>query len=280
MDIENILNKAKKKLKNFDIVSSQIDSEILLADTINKDRKYLILNLKSQIKGNYIKKFNNLIKRRSKGEPVAYLTKKKEFWKETFYVNNNVLIPRPDTEIIVDTVLKLFPKNSKLQMLDIGTGSGCILLSILKERPNFYGIGIDISKGSINVCKYNTQLFNLSNRVKFFNSDVDNFILGKYDLITSNPAYIDLQSIKYLKRDVVNFEPKLALNGGLDGFSQIRKVIDKAAILIKKNGKLILEIGFNQKNKVGEMLKEKKFYVNQVLKDYGNNYRCVISTKI
>ncbi len=280
MDIENILNKAKKKLKNFDIASSQIDSEILLADAINKDRKYLILNLKSQIKGNYIKKFNNLIKRRSKGEPVAYLTKKKEFWKETFYVNNNVLIPRPDTEIIVDTVLKLFPKNSKLQMLDIGTGSGCILLSILKERPNFYGIGIDISKGSINVCKYNTQLFNLSNRVKFFNSDVDNFILGKYDLITSNPAYIDLQSIKYLKRDVVNFEPKLALNGGLDGFSQIRKVIDKAAILIKKNGKLILEIGFNQKNKVGEMLKEKKFYVNQVLKDYGNNYRCVISTKI
>jgi len=207
------------------------------------------------------------------------LIKKKEFWNETFYINEKVLIPRPDTEIIVESVLGMFPKNSKLQMLDIGTGSGCIVLSILKERPNFYGTGIDISKNSIDVCKYNTQLFNLSNRVKFYNSDVDNFILGKYDLITSNPAYIDLLSLKYLEKDVINFEPKLALNGGLDGFSQIRKVVNKAAVLIKKNGKFILEIGFNQKDKVKKILKEKKFYINKTLKDYGNNYRCIISTK-
>ncbi len=279
MNIKNTLNKASKKLKKNNIKTFQIDSEILLANTINKDRKYIILNLNDQIKKFYLKKFNDLIDRRSKGEPVAYLIKKKEFWNETFYINEKVLIPRPDTEIIVESVLGMFPKNSKLQMLDIGTGSGCIVLSILKERPNFYGTGIDISKNSIDVCKYNTQLFNLSNRVKFYNSDVDNFILGKYDLITSNPAYIDLLSLKYLEKDVINFEPKLALNGGLDGFSQIRKVVNKAAVLIKKNGKFILEIGFNQKDKVKKILKEKKFYINKTLKDYGNNYRCIISTK-
>ena len=279
MNIRNTLNEASKKLKKNNIKTFKIDSEILLANTINKDRKYIILNLNDQIKKFYLKKFNDLIDRRSKGEPVAYLIKKKEFWNETFYINEKVLIPRPDTEIIVESVLGMFPKNSKLQMLDIGTGSGCIVLSILKERPNFYGTGIDISKNSIDVCKYNTQLFNLSNRVKFYNSDVDNFILGKYDLITSNPAYIDLLSLKYLEKDVINFEPKLALNGGLDGFSQIRKVVNKAAVLIKKNGKFILEIGFNQKDKVKKILKEKKFYINKILKDYGNNYRCIISTK-
>ena len=279
MNIRNTLNKASKKLKKNNIKTFQIDSEILLANTINKDRKYIILNLNDEIKKFYLKKFNDLIDRRSKGEPVAYLIKKKEFWNETFYINEKVLIPRPDTEIIVESVLGMFPKNSKLQMLDIGTGSGCIVLSILKERPNFYGTGIDISKNSIDVCKYNTQLFNLSNRVKFYNSDVDNFILGKYDLITSNPAYIDLLSLKYLEKDVINFEPKLALNGGLDGFSQIRKVVNKAASLIKKNGKFVLEIGFNQKDKVKKILKEKKFYINKILKDYGNNYRCIISTK-
>ena len=279
MNLRTILNKASKKLKKNNIKTFQIDSEILLANTINKDRKYIILNFNDQIKKLYLKKFNELIDRRSKGEPVAYLIKKKEFWNETFYINEKVLIPRPDTEIIVESVLSIFPKNSKLQMLDIGTGSGCIILSILKERPNFYGTGIDISKNSIDVCKYNTQLFNLSNRVKFYNSDVDNFIIGKYDLITSNPAYIDLLSLKYLEKDVINFEPKLALNGGLDGFSQIRKVVNKAAVLIKKNGKFILEIGFNQKDKVKKILKEKKFYINKILRDYGNNYRCVISTK-
>ena len=279
MNIRTILNKASKKLKKNNIKTFQIDSEILLANTINKDRKYIILNLNDRIKNFYLKKYNDLIDRRSKGEPVAYLIKKKEFWNETFYINEKVLIPRPDTEIVVESVLSMFPKNSKLQMLDIGTGSGCIVLSILKERPNFYGTGIDISKNSIDVCKYNTQLFNLSNRVKFYNSDVDNFILGKYDLITSNPAYINLLSLKYLEKDVVNFEPKLALNGGLDGFSQIRKVVNKAASLIKKNGKFVLEIGFNQKDKVKKILKEKKFYINKILRDYGNNYRCIISTK-
>jgi release factor glutamine methyltransferase len=118
------------------------------------------------------------------------------------------------------------------------------------------------------------------NKVKFFHSSVDNFKIGKYDLVVSNPPYIELLNLKYLEKDVVNFEPKLALSGGLDGFSKIRKVINKARTLIKKNGKFILEIGFNQKNKVKKILKEEGFYVNKSIKDYGNNDRCIVSTKI
>ena len=180
----------------------------------------------------------------------------------------------------IEKLTKIYSKNSQLQVLDIGTGSGCILLSILKERPNFYGTGIDISKKSINVSKFNAKQLNLKNRVKFFHSSVDNFKIGKYDIIVSNPPYIEFLSLKYLEKDIVNFEPKLALNGGFDGFSKIRRVIKKASNLIKKNGKFVLEIGFNQKNKVKTILKKEGFYVNITIKDYGNNDRCIISTKI
>jgi len=280
MNIENTLNTAIKTLTQFNIQNANLDSEILLAKIIGKDRNYIILNSKEHLSQKYLFRFNNLIERRKKGEPVAYLTRKKEFWKNNFYIDQNILVPRPDTELIVEEVLKFSKKKFKLQILDIGTGSGCILLSLLKERPSFYGTGIDISKKSINISKYNAKMLQLTNKVKFYQSDVDNFKIGKYDLIVSNPPYIEALNLKYLENDVVNFEPKLALNGGIDGFSKIRKVIDKATVLIKKNGKLVLEIGFNQKNKVQEMLRKKGFYINKTLKDYGKKDRCIISTKI
>ena len=247
---------------------------------IKRDKKHIILNPKEILNSGQLEKFKSLIERRKKGEPIAYLINKKEFWKDEFFVNKDVLIPRPDSELIIEQVLKIYSKNVQLQVLDIGTGSGCILLSILKERSNFYGTGIDISKKSINVSKFNAKQLNLTNRVKFFHSSVDNFINGKYDMIVSNPPYIEQLSLKYLEKNVVNFEPKLALSGGFDGFSNIRKVINKASILIKRNGKFILEIGFNQKNKVIKILKEEGFYANKAIKDYGNNDRCIISTKI
>jgi release factor glutamine methyltransferase len=280
MNIQNIINKGKNILKNNNIANPYLDSEILLSESINKGKKHIMLNPKEILNNEHLDCFNSLIERRKKGEPIAYLINKKEFWKSEFYVNKNVLIPRPDTEIIVEQVLKIYSKNSQLQVLDIGTGSGCILLSILKERANFYGIGIDISKKSIDVSKLNAKKLKLNNRVKFYNSDVDNFKIGKYDIVVSNPPYIELFSLKYLEKDVANYEPKLALSGGFDGFSEIKKVVSKASKLIKKNGKFILEFGFNQKNKVKEILNKEGFYVNKALKDYGNNYRCIISTKI
>ena len=280
MNIENILNKGINILQKNKIANPQLDSEILLSDSIKRDKKHIILNPKEILNSEQLEKFNSLIERRKKGEPIAYLINKKEFWKDEFFVNKDVLIPRPDSELIIEQVLKIYSKDVQLQVLDIGTGSGCILLSILKERSNFYGTGIDISKKSINVSKFNAKQLNLTNRVKFFHSSVDNFNNGKYDMIVSNPPYIEQLSLKYLEKDVVNFEPKLALSGGFDGFSKIRKVINKASILIKKNGKFILEIGFNQKNKVIKILKKEGFYVNKAIKDYGNNDRCIISTKI
>ena len=280
MNIENVLNEGIGILQKNKIANPQLDSEILLSNSIKRDKKHIILNPKEVLNSEQLGKFKSLIERRKKGEPIAYLINKKEFWKDEFFVNKDVLIPRPDSELIIEQVLKIYSKDDQLQILDIGTGSGCILLSILKERSNFYGTGIDISKKSINVSKFNAKQLNLTNRVKFFHSSVDNFNNGKYDIIVSNPPYIEQLSLKYLEKDVVNFEPKLALSGGFDGFSKIRKVINKTSNLIKKNGKFILEIGFNQKNKVIKILKEEGFYVNKAIKDYGNNDRCIISTKI
>jgi release factor glutamine methyltransferase len=280
MNIKNILNGGQNILQQNKISNAQLDAEILLSCSIKKDKKHIILNPNEILRTDQINKFNNLIERRKKGEPIAYLIEKKEFWKDEFYVNKDVLIPRPDTELLIEEVLKIYPKYSHAQVLDIGTGSGCILLSIIKERPNFYGTGIDISQKSINVCKFNASKLNLINKTKFIHSNVDNFKLGKYDLIVSNPPYIELLSLKYLEKDVVNFEPKLALSGGFDGFSEIKKVIKKASKLIKKNGKFILEIGFNQKNRIKDKLKKEGFYINKAIKDYGKNDRCIISTKI
>ncbi|MDB4846372.1 peptide chain release factor N(5)-glutamine methyltransferase [Candidatus Pelagibacter sp.] len=280
MNIKNTLNYGLGILNDYNINSSILDSELLLAKAIKKDRQYVILNSKEKMNKDALKIFCNLIERRKKGEPVAYLTNKKEFWNEIFYIDKNVLIPRPDTEIIIEQLLKITSKKSQLQVLDIGVGSGCILLSLLKERPNFYGTGIDICRKSINISKYNAKMLHLKNRIRFINSSIDNFNLGKYDIVISNPPYIEFLKLKYLDREVFNFEPKLALNGGLDGYLMIRKVIKKTSFLIKKKGTFFLEIGFNQKNKVKKILKDNGFYINKVLKDYGKHYRCIVSTKI
>jgi len=280
MNIENTLNKGISILKANGIPNPYLDSEILLSKSINKDKKHIILNAKENLSSKQLNNFNDFIERRKKGEPIAYLINKKEFWKDEFFVNKDVLIPRPDTELMVEQVLKIYSKESQIQVLDIGTGSGCILLSILKERSNFYGTGIDISRKSIKVSKFNANKLHLTKRTKFIHSSVDNFKIGKYDLVVSNPPYIELLNLRYLEKDIVNFEPTLALNGGADGILKIRNVINKASNLIKKNGKFILEIGFNQKNRVKEILRKEGFYINKSIKDYGNNDRCIISTKI
>ena len=280
MNIGFAINYATKILREKFIQTSSLDSEILMAKALNKDRKYIILNLKKDLNKLSIKKFKKLIVERSKGKPIAYLINKKSFWKSEFYVTNETLIPRPDTEIIIDNVLRLTKNKNKLKILDIGIGSGCILLSILKEKKNFYGTGIDISKKCINISKLNAINLNLDNRLKLYKSDVDKFNLGKYDLIVSNPPYINNYKLKYLDKDIFDYEPKLALNGGLDGLSEIRKVIKKSSELIKTNGKFILEIGLDQKNKVFNLLKKEGFYINSIHKDLGKIDRCIICTKI
>ena len=280
MNINIAISNGSKILKNNFIPSPKLDSEILMAKTIKKDRNYILLNSNNFLNKNDLNYFYKLIKLRSLGNPVAYLINKKFFWNYEFFVTNDTLIPRPDTELIIENVLNLTEQKNKINILDIGVGSGCILLTILKERKNFYGTGIDISKKCLNICQINAMNLDVVSRLKLYKSDVDKFNLGKYDLIVSNPPYIKTSKLKYLERDVAEFEPKLALDGGLDGLSEIRKVINKSSELIKKSGKFILEIGSDQKNKVIKLLNEKGFYINSTLKDLAENDRCIVSTKI
>ena len=267
-------------LKSNYISSAHLDSEILMATAINKDRRYIILNSDKKLSPKDLINFNKLIKHRSLRKPVAYLTNKKFFWKSEFFVTKDTLIPRPDTELLIECLLNFSRTKNKLSILDIGIGSGCILLSVLKEKKNFYGTGIDISKKALNICKFNAINLNVINRLKLYKTNVDKFNIGKYDLIVSNPPYIKKNKIKYLDKDVAYYEPLLALDGGLDGLSEIRKVISKASELIKKNGKFILEIGFDQGNIVINLLKRKGFYINSIKKDFANNDRCIVCTKI
>ena len=280
MNIENALNIANNILKDNCNNSYQLDSELLMSKIFEKDRKFIILNSNKKLSEEKLEQFNCLINKRLKGEPIAYLLNKKDFWKYEFYVDKGILIPRPDSEVVVDQILKLTNNKDNLRILDIGVGSGCLLLSVLKERKKFHGVGVDISKKCIDISNINASKLKISNRVKFFKSDVDNFNFGKYDLIVSNPPYIKMLDFNNLKKDVINFEPKLALYGGLDGTSEIRKVIKKSSELIKKNGKFILEIAYDQKNKVIKLLRDKGFYINNVLKDLADNDRCIVSTKV
>ena len=278
MDIQSALKKGQSILIDNNIISAKLDSEILMSQAIRKNKKFIILNLHKEIKKRDLNYFDNLIQERAKSKPIAQIIKKKDFWKYEFIVNNNVLIPRPDTEILIEQALKLVKNKNRLQILDIGIGSGCILMSILKEKKNFIGTGIDISNKSLQISKVNGQKLRINNRLRLFKSNIDNFNTGKYDLIVSNPPYIKKSNLKCLEKDI-GFEPKQALDGGLDGLSEIRKVINKSSELIKRSGHFIIEIGFDQKNKVKKILRDKGFYIKKTVKDLSNHDRCIVSIK-
>ena len=280
MNIEIAIKKACQELKENKISSALLDSELLLSYVIKKNRDFVLLNLDKKLNQSDYESFKNLIIKRSKGKPLAYLTGVKAFWNYDFKINEKVLIPRPDSELIVEQVLKIYKNKKKINFLEIGVGSGCLILSILKEKKLFSGTGIDISNHSIKISNINAKKLKIESRIKLFKSDIDNFNIGKYDLILSNPPYIKKLDFRSLKKDVVNFEPWLALNGGLDGLSCFKKIIKKSNDLIKKRGKLILEIACDQKNDVTKILRDNGFYINKVLKDLANNDRCIISTKI
>ena len=279
MNIEIAIKKAYQELKNNNIGSALLDSELLLSKVIKKDRKFILLNLDKELDQNDQDNFKDLILKRSRGKPLAHLIGTKSFWKYDFKVNEKVLIPRPDTEIIIEQVLKIYKNKHYLNFLEVGVGSGCIALSILKEKKSFLGTGIDLSQDCIEICRYNAKKLAVYNRIRLFKSDVDNLIFHKYDLIVSNPPYIKKFDLNKLNREVINYEPKLALDGGLDGLSVIRKVIKKSSELIKTHGKLILEIGYDQRSAVTKMLNENNFYINKTIKDLAKNDRCIVSTK-
>ena len=280
MNYQEILRRGESFLKKNKIKNPFLDSELILSKVINKKREEILLNASTKVKNTEIKKFNKYILRRRQKEPMAYILGYKHFWKYKFLTNKSVLIPRPDTELVIEETLKYLPINNSKKILDIGTGSGCIIVSLLKERPKCIATAIDLSKKAINVAKSNAKLHQLENKINFINIDIDKYNSYNYDLIISNPPYINSVELSRLDDDVIFHEPKSALSGGLDGFKEIKKVIKKSKKLLKINGKLIFEIGERQKYRCLEILYKNGFFVNNISKDLSGKDRCVISTKL
>ena len=270
------INSLKQKKTN----NYNLDSELLLAKVLNLTREELLINLNKKIQKNIFIKYKKLIKRRVKKEPIAYLLKKKEFWKYIFYVNKDVLIPRPETELIIEETLKIIRPESSKRLLDVGTGSGCIIISLINERPKCNGRAIDISKKALKIAKFNAKMHHLQNKINFSNMNIDKFNDYKYDFILSNPPYITKQDLSRLDNDVRLYEPFLALEAGVDGLREIKKLILKSKHLLKTNGRLIFEIGKDQMEYSKYLLKINGFRINKVSKDLNLIPRVIVATKI
>ena len=276
MNTLDLLNKGSKKLKYKGVKSSQIDSEILLSNVLGKTRENILINLDKKVSGDEILKFNDFIERRSMKEPIAYILKEKEFWSKDFVVNKSTLIPRPETELMIEKLIKIY-YGKKILILDIGTGSGCILISLLSELKNSNGIGVDISKKALEIAKINALKHKVDHKLRFEKKCFSKIFNKKFDLVVSNPPYINQRKINKLDDDIKKFEPLIALNGGNDGLDVITKVIYKAKEILKIKGTLALEIGNEQLIKVSKILRNNNFKIKENIKDYNDNTRCLIS---
>ena len=276
MNILETIKLGSKLLRKREICSHILDSEILLSNILQKSREKILVNLDQKLNSKNIIKFKKYIRRRSKNEPVAYILGEKEFWSKKFIVNKDTLIPRPETELLVEKLVKLF-KGKKISILDIGTGSGCIILSLLSNLEKSVGLGVDVSNKAILIANKNAKRHELSNRVKFLNKSFESIFSKKFDLIVSNPPYIERKKIKNLSEDIKRFEPIIALDGGNDGLDLIKKVIYKSKRILKIKGTLALEIGNEQIKKVSKILVDNNFRIIHVIKDYKNNVRCVFA---
>ena len=276
MNALEIIKFGSNLLKEKKISSFILDSEILLSKTLNKTRENMLTNLDQRINKKNISVFKKYLQRRSNNEPIAYILEEKEFWSKKFFINKGTLIPRPETELLVEKILEIY-KEKKISILDIGTGSGCIIISLLNNLINSNGLGIDISKNAILTAKKNALKYKLTKRVKFLNKSFNNIFSKKFDLIVSNPPYIDSKDIKNLSDDIKRHEPRIALDGGNDGLDLIKKVIYKSKHILKKNGMLAIEIGNEQIKKVSKILINNNFRIKYLIKDYKNNVRCVFA---
>ena len=276
MQTQKIINFGSNILKNKLISSHRLDSELILSEILKIKREELLIRNEELHSSQVFLDFKKLINRRASREPMAYILEKKGFWKNNFIVDRNTLIPRPETELLIEFVSKKF-KNKDIFILDVGTGSGCIILSLLEELRSIRGMGIDISKKAIEIAKKNAKMYKNFKRIKFLNRDINQIYDKKFDLIISNPPYISTHQIKNLSEDIKRYEPRIALNGGNDGLDVVRKVIYKSKSILRKNGFLALEIGFGQHNKVSQILKLNGFIEKILIKDYQKNVRCIFS---
>jgi release factor glutamine methyltransferase len=273
---------AEQELKRSNNLNSRLDSEILVSHLINIPRESIYSKLKENLPLNKTEELQKLVGRRVKKEPIAYILNNKEFWSTNFYVDRSVLIPRPETEVLIDLILsKINNKNNYLNILDIGTGSGCILISLLKELVKAKGIGVDKSSKAIAIAKKNSISQQVDKRALFKNINLEEIKFDKkFDLIVSNPPYLPDVSLKNLNSDIKLYEPKIALQGGVQGVDFLYKIIDLASKILKINGLLALEIGDNQFHILAKYLNKNRFKILDKYILINKQVRCLLATKL
>ena len=276
------LTKNYQDLLNHNIQTAKIDTEVILADILKISRVNLITKQNTSLNQEQEDLFAKFIKRRKQQEPVAYILNKKEFWNENYYVDKRVLIPRPETEILIEMLLKKVKDKSKVfQILDLGCGSGCLLISCLKEFNKSLGLGIDISSLALEVAKKNIQSHKINSRAKLLKLDLFKLdIKKKFDFILSNPPYLTSSEYRNLSKDVKDYEPKQALVGGFDGILYYKKIISFSKSSLKKNGFLALEIGDGQYKEIKKLLTNHSFRVLDKYQLIDGEIRCILASKI
>lgn len=276
MQLNKIYSEAVKKLKKHKIDSAELDAKILLEHATNLSRATIILDPEFNLSKQQQDLFLSLIERRLGNEPIAKIIGKKPFWKNDFFVNRHTLDPRPDSEVIVEESLRRFSdKSSNFRILDLGTGSGCLIISLLLEFQNASGIAIDISSSALEIAKKNAQALGVDTRVEFVQQNWADGISEKFDLIIANPPYISSKEIDQLSLDVKLYDPILALDGGLDGMDPYRYLTKQLKYLLKPGGCAILEFGYDQSSKVSELFRQDNYLINGILSDLGGNQRAI-----
>lgn len=275
MKIKEILQESIKQLKANEVEEPHAKARRLLAFTLEVPKEYLIINYDKEISKKQETIYKQYIKNLLEGEPIQYILGKQEFMGIEFAVNKDVLIPQPDTEILVEEVIKLLKQYKKPKILDLCTGSGAIAISISEKVSEAQIYASDISEKALAIARINDR----SKKIKFILSDLFNNIEDKFDIIVSNPPYIKTHEIEKLSKEVQN-EPILALDGGIDGLEFYRKIIGQASKYIKKNGYLCLEIGEKQKKQVKDIINNEKKYADiKEYKDLNKNDRVIICKK-
>ena len=266
-----ILKEIQRKLCNnfstIGIETSELDARIILKEVLSLDDKDLILKESLDIPEEMIEKIITIESRRLNGEPISKIFKKRDFYNSTFVISNDVLDPRPETELIVEIANNYINKNEVKNILDLGTGSGCILLSILKENRMINGLGIDLSKEAISIAKQNSKKLNLEKQSNFLVSNWMSSVNYKYDLVVSNPPYIASEDIKKLSKSVKIYDPILSLDGGDDGLNSYRLIASDLKRIISMNALIIIEIGYNQSLQVIDIFKKNDF---KLIKKYND----------
>jgi release factor glutamine methyltransferase len=282
MQIFDALNTARQQFESSDRLatdSAQLDAEVLLCSILKCERTYLYAYPEKELSDQDINALNELMSLRSEGHPIAHLAKQKEFWSLLFHINKHTLIPRPETEILVETALKFIPKESNKNILDLGTGSGAIAIAIASERPLSKITATDKSDNALNVAKQNAETHKIKN-INFIKADwfdMKNDI--SYDVIVSNPPYIS-DDDPHLSQGDVRFEPLSALAAGEDGLDDLSIIISEATNKLNKQGWLLVEHGYNQAEQVQQLFKENNFTSVSTIKDYSDNNRITIGQMI